>query len=425
MIRVLSSACVVLLLLSMGGKAWAGGKSPIAILGLEVYDNGSGIDPETTKAAKEVTAALRDRAKAGTGPYAPVASEKELIDEKLLNNCDTEAAVCMAAIGTELGAEAVLYGKIEKITKTNPPTYQVSLKLLNVSRKQLVSSTVETLPLAGATGTGPSTYAKAWYAKLVGINTGGTVVVKANIDRGTVMLDEEAKGNLASGTLTLSNVPEGRHTIAIEAKDYQRYEASITVHNGETLSHPATLTEMSKKTAKTKTPPTGGPSGKEGTGTATSGTNIWKSVFYGSAAVEAGAIAFTIYEWTQGDKNAKAISAGGALVSQFGVQDGQSKRIGDGQCGKVGSFMPMTDTDRSDLSNFNAACKNHQYQEIGWVVTGVVGAAVVGSFFMAFIRDRGHTETQTASGGHRKRRDLAITPIITPDGGGATLRFDW
>ena len=75
MTRVLSSACVVLLLVLLGGgRAWAAGKPPIAILGLEVFDNGGGIDPETTKAAKELTAALRERAKAGTGPYVPAPS---------------------------------------------------------------------------------------------------------------------------------------------------------------------------------------------------------------------------------------------------------------------------------------------------------------------------------------------------------------
>src|ERR1041384_1574025 len=133
MTRVLSSACVLVLLLGLGSRAWAG-KPPIAILGLEVYDNGNGIDPDTTKAARDLTTALRDRAKAGTGPYAPVqGGEKELIDEKLLNNCDTEANTCMAAIGTELGAEVLMYGRIwmEK-SGANPGIYKVSLKLLNV-----------------------------------------------------------------------------------------------------------------------------------------------------------------------------------------------------------------------------------------------------------------------------------------------------
>ena len=407
MIRVLSSTCVVLLLLAMGGRAWAGGKPPIAILGLEVYDNGSGIDPETTKAAKELTAALRDRARVGTGPYAPVAAEKELIDEKLLNNCDTEAAVCMAAIGTELGAEAVLYGKIEKMTQTNPATYRVSLKLLSVPRKQLVSSTVESLPLTGATGAGPSTHAKAWYNKLVGISTGGTVVVKANVDRGTVMLDEEAKGTLASGTLTLANVGEGRHTLAIEAKDYQRYETSITVHNGETVPHSATLVEMSKKTTTTTKPrPTGEPIPREGSVATKAGSSIWKPVFYSSAAVEAGALGFTVFALVKSKSEANDIKGG---------------VFSEGSCNGKGA-QPMTDDDKKFLAS---ACTWHDRQIVGWVVSGVVGAAVVGSFYMAFMRDRDHTETRTASGGHRKRRELAITPVVTPDGGGATLRFDW
>jgi hypothetical protein len=245
MTRVLSSACValaVLALVSGSGKAWAAPKPSIAILGLEVYDNGSGIDPETTKAAKELTAALRDRAKTGTGPYAPAqGGDKELIDEKLLNNCDTEAPVCMAAIGTELAADLLMYGKIEKSSQNAQPTYKVSIKLLYVSRKQLASSTVETLPLVETTGVRAQTHAKNWYSKLVGVTTGGTVVVKANIDRGTVLIDDEAKGNLASGTLTLSGVPEGRHTLAIEAKDYQRYESQITVRNGETTTQMITM----------------------------------------------------------------------------------------------------------------------------------------------------------------------------------------
>ena len=112
--------------------------------------DGGGIDPETTKAAKELTAALRDRAKAGTGPFTPVQGEKELIDEKLLNNCDSEAPTCMATIGSGLGAEVLMYGKIEKATQGGQGVYKVSINLLSVPRKQLTASTVETLPVADA-----------------------------------------------------------------------------------------------------------------------------------------------------------------------------------------------------------------------------------------------------------------------------------
>jgi hypothetical protein len=384
---------MMLLLLAMGGRAWAGGKPPIAILGLEVYDSGSGIDPETTGAAKELTAALRDRARAGTGPFVLGPGERELIDEKLLNNCDSEAAPCMAAIGNQLGAEALMYGKIEKPTQAKPPVYRVSIKLLNVSRKQLVSSIVETIPLSEATGVRASAHAKAWYAKLAGGSTGGTVVVKANIDRGTVLLDDDVKGNLASGTVTLSGVAEGRHTLAIEAKGHQRYATSITVHSGETLPHSATLVEMSKKPGSPTTP-TGEPISRAGTVAVKPGSNIWKPVFYGTAALEVGAIGFTVLTWQ--------------LANNKAPPD-----MDDSDCGPKAR------------GTLREACWRNTLHQVGWGVSIAVGAAVVGSFYMAFVRDRDHAETRTAGGGHRKRRELAITPVVTPDGGGATVRFDW
>jgi hypothetical protein len=404
MTRVLSSACVLLLLLlGLGGRAWAG-KPPIAILGLEVYDNGGGIDPETTKAAKELTAALRDRAKAGTGPFTPVQGEKELIDEKLLNNCDSEAPTCMATIGAELGAEVLMYGKIEKATQSGQPVYKVSIKLLNVGRKQLTASTVETLSVADATGVRAQTHAKTWYAKLAGAGTGGTLVIRANIDRGTVLIDDEAKGNLASGTLTLTGVPEGKRTIAIEGtREYQRYEAQVTIRTGETTTQSVTMVEMPKKLSAMQPRET---ITREGTVTQTSRSNIWRPVFYGTTVAAAGGVAFSIYA---------------ALKSSDEGDQIKTPDLSQSNC----SHRP-TMLNAADVAHLDSACSWHQRQIIGIVVTSVLGAAVIGSFYMAYVRDSGSSETaRTAGRGHHKRRELAVTPVVTPDGGGATLRFDW
>jgi hypothetical protein len=218
------------------------------------------------------------------------------------------------------------------------------------------------------------------------------------------MLDDEAKGNLASGTVTLSGVAEGRHTLAIEAKDYQRYETSITVRNGETLPHTATLVEMSKKTA---TVSTGEPISVEGTEGSKGGSNIWKPVFYGTAAVTVAAAGFSVLAYFEGQSKADNIT---------------SKQVSHDNCtnqAEAGLTNPL------EVDALSSACSWYNRTRVGWVVTGVVGAAAVGSFIMAFVRDREHTETRTASGGHRKRRELAITPVISPDGGGATVRFDW
>jgi hypothetical protein len=402
MTRVLSSACLVLLLLGWSGSARAGGKPAIAILGLEVNDNGSGIDPETTKAAKELTAALRERAKVVTGPYAWIqGGDKELIDEKLLNNCDSEAPACMAAIGSELGAEVLMYGNISKSAQNGQTVYKVSIKLLNVGRKQLANSVVETLPASESSGVKVLTHAKTWYAKLAGINTGGSVVVRANIDRGSVLVDDEWKGNLASGTLTLSGIGEGRHTLAIEAKDYQRYETSITVKNGETLPHSATLTEMSKKAVAPGPPVRSDPVSIEGTVSSKSGFNVWKPIFYGSTILEAGAIGFALYELKLSRDDAKRIQVPG---------------LDESKCTAANEAMDPA---------FKSACSHYTKRTIGWVVSGVMGAAMIGSFFMAFVHDSGDTDSKTMANGRRKRRQLAVTPVVSPDGGGATLRFDW
>jgi hypothetical protein len=385
---------VLLLLVVWGGRAWAGSKPPIAILGLEVYDNGSGIDPETTKAAKDVTAALRERARVPSGPYALVlGGEKELIDEKLLNNCDSEAPACMATIGSELGAELLMYGKIEKVAQNGQNNYKVSIKLLNVLRKQLASSTVENIPAVDASGVKVSTHAKSWYSKLATVSVGGgSVAIKANIDRGTVLVDDDPKGNLTSGMFSYGGLTEGRHTLAIEAKDYQRYETSITIRNGETLQHNATLLEMPRKQPVRATEP---PISIEGTIAAKPRSNLWKPVFYGAVVLDAGTIGYTIYQWR------KAVSA---------APPGKT----DANC-----------SDMDQTAALKNACEHNQKNKIGFVVSSVLGAAVVGSFFMAFIRNSDGGETPSTSAGRRKRRELAITPIVTPDGGGATLRVDW
>src|SRR5262245_47950794 len=113
MTRALSLTCTALFVVGLSGTAFA--KPSIAVLGLEVIDQSGTPTAGDTQAAKELSESLRARAKAGTGPYqlAP-ASDKELIDQKLLNNCDSEAANCMAAIGKSLSAEILMYGHFEK-----------------------------------------------------------------------------------------------------------------------------------------------------------------------------------------------------------------------------------------------------------------------------------------------------------------------
>jgi PEGA domain len=218
-------------------------KPTIAILGLEVYDNGAGVDQETIRAAHELSAALRDRARAGTGPYLPApGGDQELNEIKLRRDCQSEAPACMAAIGTDLGADLLMYGKIEKTTQPGASVYKVAVKLLRVARRQLAGSTVDVMPIADITGVGAARRAKVIYNKVVGAPVLGRLALRANVDRGVVFVDDEPKGTLGDGSVMIEGIAEGRHTLAIEARGYQRYETTVEVKPGEDpTTHHATL----------------------------------------------------------------------------------------------------------------------------------------------------------------------------------------
>jgi hypothetical protein len=226
--RILS-LIVLLAIMAVAGPAFAG-KPSIAILGLEVIDDGASMDAKATQFAEQLSEALRQRAKTGTGPYtlAP-GSDKNLIEMKLLSNCENEANNCMAAIGAELAADRLLFGKVEK----RGNGYQVSLKLLNVGTKTIEKSTTEIVPFAEASGTALTGWGKKLYAKISGVSNQGTLVIKANVDRGTVYLDGEVKGNLVGGTARIAGLDAGDYKLTVEAECYLRHEGKVSVDGGK------------------------------------------------------------------------------------------------------------------------------------------------------------------------------------------------
>jgi hypothetical protein len=157
---------VTLFVLGVCGTAWAG-KEKVAILGLEPIASTGKVDAATIAAAHDVTEALRVRVKAGGGPFqlAP-GSDKELADQKLANKCADEKAPCMAIIGASLGANFLVYGKVEKVGSG----YQVSLKLFDVARKSTRLIFADRVP-AAAKPADIHAWAKQAYDKLTGSGT--------------------------------------------------------------------------------------------------------------------------------------------------------------------------------------------------------------------------------------------------------------
>jgi hypothetical protein len=166
------------------------------------------------KVAKHLTNALRERASAGTGPFelAPN-SDKELVDEKLMNNCGNEALVCMAPIGRAMKADYLMWGKIEKVDKG----FHVTIELIRVATKTPQPTFSEIVPVAQIKND-PKGLAKRAYAKMTATDEGTVTVRIANADRAVVYVDDQPVGTTSSGVLTF-NLPEGKHRLAVAANE--------------------------------------------------------------------------------------------------------------------------------------------------------------------------------------------------------------
>jgi hypothetical protein len=406
----------------MGGQAFAG-KPLIAVLGLEVRDEAGTPTPQDTDVAKKLTEGLRGRAKLGSGPYQIAGnSDKELIDEKLLKNCDSEKEGCMSQIGNDLGADVLMFGKIEK----KGGAYTVTVKLLDVHQKRFIKSSLDPIPLAQATNDAElGEWAKKIYAKLTGEKSTGSLVIKlTNADHGTILINGEEKGTITNNTGQVANLDEKTYKVAIESEGFRRWEESIPVKAGDATTRSVTLEKNAVPTPGGTgggiiTPPGGGggvgpgpgPVGGGGGG-GTRGNAMWKGVFVGSLVVGIAGGGLWFYGHGQIDDASKALRAGCAYAGD------QPAGCADGSVTPLSAADVKTQNDKGD--------KGHTYTIVGSVTVGVAGALALVAFYEGFIAKTDGGGGEHAEAGHRVRRDrFVVKPVIAPNGGGATLQFDW
>ena len=398
MIRALTLTCLALVMVAAGSKA-AMAKDTIAVLGLEVIDPNGTPTVQDTQVAKDLTEGLRARAKAGTGPYQLAAgSDKELADVKLLNSCD-EGTGCMAAIGNQMGAAVLMYGKLEK----QKGAYQVTMKLLDVRRKALEKSSTDIIPLSQASNsTELQGWAKKIYGKLTGETSTGIVAVRLkNADHGTILINGEEKGNITNGSGQVPNLAEGKYRLAIESEGFHRYEQDITVTAGQTTNIPVDL-DKSGDTVITPPPPPppggGGPEGEQ--------SHLWRNVAIGGGAATVGLGAgFAIY-WSKLSSTGKYPGGG---IFDYGE--------------KCTTHMGMLDAAAPSECKSGSSDKTMTYV---FGITSVVALGVTAIALVKTVTSHGNSSTEHAERGHRVHKpEIIVTPVISPTGGGATLQFDW
>lgn len=413
MIRKLALTClwVVAALGGVGeGAAWA--KPRIEILGLEVINPGGGqLDPQVNVVAKELTDAFRARApKGGAGKYelAPN-SEKELVDEKLINTCDTELPACMVPIGQSVGAAMMIYGRIHK----EQANYVVDLVLLNVTTKAHERNLKnQILPVADAADSVKLTaWAKKTYAKLVDESSLGTILVEITndgVEGGDVRVDNDPKGTISSGRLPIPNLSDGKHRLVIEVGGFQRFEKDVTVVPNE-------RTEVSVTLTRDPSQPDWKIHSTTGTTSETNHANYWRGMFVGGSIVAAAGLSFWIYSYWQETKEA------GDIKTPAMVNGVAQNPFSDSICGNKG----VTFTGPGDLGHFNKACDFKTYTGYGIAGFSVGAVVMVATFYSAFLKDNADEAPKKTAGRRKTKPTFAVTPVVSPDGGGATLRIDW
>jgi hypothetical protein len=395
MARALLLACAVWLI-GLGGTAWA--KPRIAVLGLEVAPGPNGVvDPVMTQLAKEITRDLRQRTQSGASRYSLAPnSNKELTDEKLLMSCDDEALPCMVQIGNGLSADVMLYGRLER----RGETYWVSVKLLDVKAKTIELAS-EDMPV----GSAAVTLSKKLYNRMIGdasMSTRGTLMVKARTRSGgplldaRVMIDEQSRGVLAGGTLTVGGLTEGPHVVAIETGGrYRRFEDRVTVRAGDLAVVDALLVD-----AVTDPPRR---------------SRFWKVTLGAGIVIAAAGSGYAYYSYDQMRSTEDAI---------FVPNVNPVKEVTSDDCGKSEqTLLAETQVMAGQLNydTFQDGCRWKSRIYLGFAV-GAVGA--VGAIASLIMISRDPPE-QHASRGRRTTPNVAVVPIVTPGGGGASLSLRW
>jgi hypothetical protein len=406
MTRALSSVCLVVMLV-VGGSAHAGKKEKIAILGLEVFSGSAGVDADSTRVAQELTVGLRTRPKADKGPYQFASqSEKELIDEKLMNDCQAEDPKCMTVIAKNLGTDYLMYGKIEKKSLGSQVGYQISLKLLR-AQTQTVTNWTDFIPMSEANGPKLADWARKGYKKLTNDTNDGTLVVKANVDRGTILLNNVEQGNIVNNRGEVPNLADGKYKLAIEAKGYQRWEADeqITIRGGETTTQEATLKEVKGEVPTKLCDPS--VSTCENTVTDAPSTAKWKVMMIAGLVVAGGSTGLLVFS------NSQIHSA------ELGLCSGSHDKAHDPTCMKTGN--------QSDLLKQGDRYQTASYVAGGLIVAGVTVGAIglIKGFIVTGSKEKQAAGNTTVGQRQRKRSSFEVTPVVGPQGAGATLRFDW
>jgi len=313
-------------------------KAKIAVLGLEVA---GAIDADSTSHGRLLTDMFRGKVGGNARFELAPDTMKDLLDEKVANDCNNEGVDCMAKIGAKLKAQVLVFGKIEKRPKDGKDGYQLSMKSLDVGAK-VVKEWSDWVPL--------------------------TDFIDGGLDR---------------------RVQQGFDTLT--------RDADVGTNTNTTTDTNTTVTGTANPIVAGPKKPGGFP---------------WKVTAYTATALAMtsfGAFIYTGPIKTKGLEDQCHPTPGGDLGSASSYDPANGGSFGNksaAQCAKGPKFATMSK------------------------VTGIAAAALGGFALFAYYEGFVAHKKESANGptvgrSTRKKKHIAVTPVLSPDGAGATVRFDW
>lgn len=415
---------ITLLLVLFTGIGFANAKPKVAVLGLEVLDKANA--KASIDAARQLTEGLRLAAKT-SGPFDVAEnSQREFLDEKVINQCESEQRECLLKIASNFGATSLVYGKLQ-LTE-NKKSFQVTVFLL-AADKGAAKPALISVPVT-ASAQDLQTAGKKVYNELVGVVSVGSIVVKAKTSKGIVYINGDMRGQLVDGELKATQLADGDYKVKITADGFKKWEETVKVKAGQvTMVEPDLQAEAKPAVVepedKANRPVTNGGKDpykleeRENTiSHSGSGKSKWRIAAIGGAVVTAGSMG--VWAWQRSNRESK--------ISDL-------KALPDPKVGFKGAPLPWEGCDASSGITMNAtptanglwedACGNSRNMWIAGTVAGLAGAFTAFAIYKGYISSDESESRQTASTKRARKPRFAITPVMSPDGGGASMRIDF
>lgn len=406
---------ITLLLVLFTGMGFASAKPKVAVLGLEVLDKTNA--KASIDAARQLTEGLRLAAKT-SGPFEVADnSQREFLDEKIINQCESEQRDCLLKIAGNFGASSLVYGKLQ-LTE-NKKSFQVTVFLLS-SDKGAAKPAITSVPVT-ASPQDLQTAGKKIYNELVGVVSVGSIAIKAKTSKGAVYINGEMRGQLVDGEFKATQLADGEYKVRITADGFKKWEETIKVKAGQiSVVEPDLQAEakapVEEPEDKGSRPVSSGTKGdqfkleeRENTVSHSGGGRTgWKIAAVGGVVVAAGSMGAWFWQRSERQDHISALKEGG-------IGYGDSPTFG------TGCKTPAKDTG----NDFQGACDNVRNMWILGGVAGIAGAVAVFSFYKGYIQSGEDSSTGSASLKRARKPRIAVTPVVSPDGGGAAMRIDF